>query len=77
MKDVDGNPFGERESKPDKPMGENIPLIPGEEGVPTWDPGHEQETRNRSKPFSKRQKVNELYDKLFEVWLWGIKVKRD
>ena len=45
--------------------------VAGEKGLPTWDSGREQETsfggtRNRSKPFSERQKVNELYDKLFK-----------
>ena len=35
MADVDINPFGDHESRTEEPTGENIPLIPGEEGVPT------------------------------------------
>ena len=37
MADVDTDPFGERESRPEEPTdtGENIPLIPG--GSSTWD----------------------------------------
>ena len=42
MADVDIDPFGNHESRPDKPMGENIPLTPG--GGSTWEPEREQET---------------------------------
>ena len=35
MADIDIDPFEEHESRSEEPMGENIPLIPGEEGVPT------------------------------------------
>ena len=35
MVDVNINPFGEHESRTEEPMGEDIPLIPGEKGVPT------------------------------------------
>ena len=38
MADIDIDGSGEHESRPDEPMGENIPLtpvIPGEGGVPT------------------------------------------
>ena len=35
MADVDIDPFGDHESRPEEPTGESIPLIPGEEGVPT------------------------------------------
>ena len=59
MADIDTDPFGEHEHRPDKPM---VPFITGEEGVPTWDPGHEQETsfrgmRNRSKSFAERKRL--------------------
>ena len=46
MADIDIDASGEHESRPDEPMGENIPLtpvIPGEGGVPTWEPTCEQE----------------------------------
>ena len=35
MADIDINPFGEHESRPDKPTGENIPLTPV--GGSTWE----------------------------------------
>ena len=41
MADIDIDPFGDHESRTEEPTGENIPLIPGEGGVPTWDPGRE------------------------------------
>ena len=44
MADIDIDPFEEHESRSEESMGESIPLIPGEEGVPTWDPGREKET---------------------------------
>ena len=49
MADVDINPFGEHELRTEEPTSEDISLIPGERGVPTWDPGHEQETSFRGK----------------------------
>ena len=47
MADVDIDPFGEHESRPEEPTDENIPLdpvTPGREGVQTWEPEQEQET---------------------------------
>ena len=44
MADVDIDPFGKHTSKPDEPTSEDIPLIPGKGGVPTWEPEREQET---------------------------------
>ena len=66
MADVDIDPFGEHESRPEVPTDENIP---GRGGVPTWEP--EQETsfiegKSNKRKFTKRQKVNELYLSLFE-----------
>ena len=43
MADVDIDPFGECESRPDETEGENIPLTPVGGGS-TWEPEHEQET---------------------------------
>ena len=43
MADIDIDPFGEHD-KIEEPTGEGIPFIPGGKGVPTWDPGREQET---------------------------------
>ena len=47
MADVDIDPFGEHESRPEEPTDERIPLdliTPGREGVQTWEPSREQET---------------------------------
>ena len=41
MADIDIDPFGEHESRPEEPTDENIPLdpvTPGREGVQTWEP---------------------------------------
>ena len=44
MADIDIDPFGEHESRPEEPTDENIPLTPvGGEGS-TWEPTREQET---------------------------------
>ena len=68
MADIDIDPFGEHESRPDEPMGENIPLTPvGEES--TWEPECEQQTSFGGE--SKRTRlmkdyVKDLYKKLSE-----------
>ena len=67
MADVDINPFGEHESRPDEPMGENIPLTPV--GGSNWEPEHEQETSfggesHRTKLM--KDYVKDLYKKLLE-----------
>ena len=41
MADVDIDPFGEHESRPEEPTGENIPLTPV--GGSTWESEREQE----------------------------------
>ena len=43
MVDVDIDPFGEHESRPEEPTDENIPLTPVGGGS-TWEPTREQET---------------------------------
>ena len=67
MADIDIDPFGEHESRPEEPMGENIPLTP--EGGSTWEPEREQETSFRGE--SQRTRllkyyVKALYKKLSE-----------
>ena len=63
MADVDIDLFGDHESRPEEPMGENIPLTPG--GESTWEPEHEQETSFRGESheseISKEEKVKVLY----------------
>ena len=38
MADIDIDPFGEHESRTDKPMDEHIPLDPFTPGRSTWEP---------------------------------------
>ena len=71
MADIDIDPFKEHESRPDEPMGENIPLPPVTPvgGRSTWKPEREQETSFGGE--SQRTKlvkndVERLYPKLSE-----------
>ena len=65
MADVDVDPFGEHESRTEEPIGENIPLIPAEKGVPTWDPGHEQEMSFRGGLTQERRLTNSYVYSLY------------
>ena len=60
MADIDIDPFGDHESRPEEPMGENIPLTPGEGS--TWEPEHEQETsfRGKVKELKSRKTILEI-----------------
>ena len=72
MADVDIDPFGEHELRPEEPTDENIPLdlvTPVGGGGSIWEPKHEQETSFRGE--SQRTKlmkdyVKDLYKKLSE-----------
>ena len=70
MADVDIDPFGEHESRPEKPTDENISLTPVGGGRSTWEPERgEQETSFGGE--SQRTKlmkyyVRDLYKKLSE-----------
>ena len=72
MADVDIDPFGEHESRPDKPTDENIPLDPVTPGrSSTWEPDRgEQETsfggRESQRTKLMRYYVRDLYKKLSE-----------
>ena len=73
MADVDIDPFGERESRPEEPTDENVPLdpiTPGREGVQTWEPTREQETsfggRESQRTKLMKDYVKDLYKKLSE-----------
>ena len=70
MADVDIDPFGEHESRPEVPTDERIPLSPVTPGVQTWEPTCEQETSfgGRESPRTKLIKdyVKDLYKKLSE-----------
>ena len=67
MADIDIDPFGDHESRPDKPIGENIPLT--RVGGSTWEPEHEQETsfgRESQRTKLVKEYVKDLYKKLSE-----------
>ena len=69
MADIDINPFGEHESRPEEPTDEHIPLSPVGGGS-TWEPTREQETsfRGRESQRTKLMKdyVKDLYKKISE-----------
>ena len=64
MADVDIDPFGEHESRPEEPTGENIPLTPVGGGS-TWERECKQETsfggESHESEIFKEEKVKELY----------------
>ena len=69
MADVDIDPFGEHESRPEEPTDENIPSDPVTTGRSTWELEHEQETSFGEE--SQRTKlmkdyVKDLYKKISE-----------
>ena len=70
MADIDIDPFGEHESRPEEPTDENIPLTPVTPGRSTWEPDRgEQETSfggesHRTKLM--KDYVRDLYKKLSE-----------
>ena len=69
MADVDIDPFGEHELRPEEPTDEHIPLDPVTPGRSTWETTREQETSFRGE--SQRTKlmkdyVKDLYKKLSE-----------
>ena len=70
MADIDIDPFGEHESRPEEPTDKNISLTPVGGGRSTWDPGQgEQETSfggesHRTKLM--KDYVKDLYKKLSE-----------
>ena len=69
MADIDIDPFGEHESRPEEPTDENIPLNPVGGGS-TWEPTREQETSfgggesQRTKLM--KDYVKDLYKKISE-----------
>ena len=74
MADVDIDPFGKHESRPEEPTDENIPLDPvtpvGGGGGSTWEPTREQETsfggRESQRTKLMKDYVKDLYKKLSE-----------
>ena len=70
MADIDIDPFGEHELRPEEPTDEHIPLSPVIPGGSTWEPTREQETsfRGRESQRAKLMKdyVKDLYKKISE-----------
>ena len=71
MADIDINPFGEQQSRPEEPTDERIPLDPVTPGrSSTWEPTHEQETsfggRESQRTKLMKDYVKDLYKKLSE-----------
>ena len=64
MADVDVDPFGEHESRPDEPTGENIPLTPV--GGSTWEPEHEHETSFRGGRTQEGSLTDSYVDSLYK-----------
>ena len=68
MADVDINPFGEHELRPEEPTDENIPFTPVVGGS-TWEPTREQDTSFGGESQRTKLKiyyVRDLYKKLSE-----------
>ena len=69
MADVDIDPFGEHDSRPEEPTNECIPLTPVRGGS-TWEPTREQETsfggRESQRTKLMKDYVRDLYKKLSE-----------
>ena len=70
MADIDIDPFGGHESRPEEPTDEHIPLDLATPGRSTWEPECEQETsfRGRESQRTKLMKdyVKDLYKKISE-----------
>ena len=70
MADIDIDPFGEHESRPEEPTDEHIPLDPVTPGRSTWEPEREQETsfggRESQRTKLMKDYVKDLYKKLSE-----------
>ena len=69
MADVDIDPFGEHESRPEEPTDEHISLTPAGGGS-TWEPTREQETsfggRESQRTKLMKDYVKDLYKKITE-----------
>ena len=70
MADVDIDPFGEHESRPEEPTDEHIPLSPVTPGRSTWELESKQETsfggRESQRTKLMKDYVKDLYKKLSE-----------
>ena len=60
MADVDIDPFGEHELRPEEPTDKHIPLDPVTPRGSTWEPTHEQETSFRGRSTGRQSQRNRL-----------------
>ena len=58
MADVDIDPFGEHESRPEEPTDEHIPLEPVTPGRSTWEPTMNR--KHHSEAVRQEEKVKEI-----------------
>ena len=68
MVDIEISPFGEHESRPDEPTGENVPLTPVGGGS-TWEPEREQETSFRGGRTQEGKLTDSCVDSLYMEYL--------
>ena len=66
MADIDIDPFGERESRPEEPTDEHIPLSPVTPGGSTWEPTHEQETSLGGREFQRTKLMKDYFKDLYK-----------
>ena len=70
MTDIDIDPFGEHESRPEEPTNEHIPLTPVGGGS-TWEPTREQETSFGGREFQRikimKDYVKDLYKRYQKI----------
>ena len=59
MADIDTDPFGEHELRPEEPTDENTPLTPVGGGS-TWEPMREQETSFRGRSTGRQSQTNRV-----------------
>ena len=71
MADIDIDPFGEHESRPEEPTDENIPLTPVGGGS-TWEPTPEQETSFGGRSTSLRVGRQSQRNRLLISWVEGL-----
>ena len=71
MADIDIDPFGEHEWRPEKPTDEHIPLDPITPRRPTWEPEREQEMsfggRESQRTKLMKDYIKDLYKKISEI----------
>ena len=69
MADIDIDPFGEHELRPEEPTDEHIPLDPITPGRSTWEPDQgEQETSFRNHPAGESHRTKLMKDSVRDLY---------